>query len=136
MKHGQKGVIGLFTQGINHLYIDNLKIKKVLNTGTIGIEDCDEYLTTQNPKYTGCQTRGMCLKTSRNIHIINFIIDDIKSEMCEAIGFDMMHDNKYAQIINLETYNVTVTPRGPNTTPYAFPTQISGTAISVVNLTV
>ena len=122
------GTVGLFIQQANRVTVENVVVKGVSNDGFPGSEKCGNYASTagfdedaafdnENSGYTGSQSRGVAITTSRNVVMRDVTVAAVESTHATACGIHIFNDVDGACLQNVvisETQAVSSELQKPN----------------------
>ena len=141
MHHANKGTIGLFIQRTRNVKIKNVTVAGVTNVGDVGSSVCGKYQTSQwtgHLGYTGSQSYGVVVTTSKTIDISGLHIENVFSKNAASYGitlFNNVEDVISTGIQGIHIQNITsgFIENGPNDPPRCYPIAI-GNGISLENV--
>ena len=131
MNHKQKGVFGLFMQGVEGAIVKDVTVEGVVNHGALGSTICGPYISDSNPPshllgYTGCQAYGYAVIASVDVMFKgNNTIKDVSSTLCHASGILGLDNNdnklsKKTDVSHVTSYAAYTTESCP---PHAYYSQ-------------
>ena len=102
MVHHQKGVIGLFVQQSQRVFINNVVVENTRNWGAHGSDACGPYHSSDDGGgpaagddhlgYTGNQAYGIVVTTSTNVEIQATTVSDVYSDTADSHGVRIFNE--------------------------------------------